>query len=83
MLIVDRYCQSLRAIFAGCSLDGEDAQCFLPHLSIGEPIQIQVPKGCVYFVFLYLGNTRRCNKFGSQIVLNEMLFGKEWQWGKK
>jgi hypothetical protein len=59
-----------------CMLDGEDVQCLLPHLFIGEQKQIQVSKGCVYFVFLYLENTRRCTKFGSQVVLNEMLFGK-------
>ena len=76
MPIINRYYQSLRAICAGCSLDGEDVQCLLPHLFIGEPKQIQVPKGCVYFIFLYLGNTRRCAKFGSQVVLNKMLFGK-------
>jgi len=70
------YCQSLRAISAGCSLDGEDVECLLPHLFIGEPKQIQVLTGCVYFVFLFLENTRRCTKFGSQVVLNEMLFGK-------
>jgi hypothetical protein len=75
--IRQRYCQSLRAICVGCSLDREDAQCLLPHLFIGELKQVQVPKGCVYFVFLYLGNTRRCTtKFGSQVVLNEMLFLK-------
>jgi hypothetical protein len=70
------YCQSLRTIGAGCSLDGEDIQCLLSHLFIGEPKQIQVPKGCVYFVFLYLGNARRRTKFGRQVVLKEMSFGK-------
>jgi hypothetical protein len=70
------YCQSLRAICAGCSLDGKDVEGLLPHLFIGEPKQIQVPTGCVYFVILYLENTRCCTKFGSQVVSNEKLFGK-------
>ena len=76
MPVRQRYCQYLRAICAGCSLDGEDAQCLFPHLFIGEPKEIQVLKGCVFFVFLYFGNTSRSTKFGHQIVLNEMLFGK-------